>query len=230
MAPELHPRGPARRLFIASVKPVYSRARGAVIGSLERRAGIRTMGRYTPEELGFSPEHRVRYEPANWLTLWRLLRRDDVGPQDVFVDFGCGMGRILYQAAVRYPFRRVEGVELSERLAAVARDNVERTRPKLVCKDIRVVASDALAYDIPDDVSVAFFFNPFKGPIFESVVERLVASVERHPRRLRVIYQNPIEERMLLEAGFRPVRRLRGMRPGREWSRSNAAVLYELAR
>ena len=216
-------------LFGAAVRPAYAAIRGTVIGNLERRAGIRTLGHYSPEELGFSSVHRVRYEPGGWLTLRRLLSPSEVGPQDVFVDFGCGMGRVLYQAAVRFPFGRVEGVELSQRLVETARANVERTRHKLICKDVRVVSSDALTYRIPDDVSVAFFFNPFTGPIFASVVERLVASVERNPRALTVIYQNPIEERMLLDAGFRRVRRLRGMRPGREWSRSNSSARYELS-
>jgi precorrin-6B methylase 2 len=219
--------GHAHRLS-ATLRPVYANARTAVIGGLERRAGIRTFGFYTPEELGYSSEHRVRYMPARWLALWRLIPRNDVTQEDVFVDFGCGMGRVLYQAAVRYPFRRVNGVEMSERLAVVARDNIERTRHKLLCQDVRVVVSDALDYELPDDATIAFFFNPFTGPIFTSVLERLMASLERNPRRVRIVYQNPIEQQMLLDAGFRPVKRLRGMRPGAEWSRSNSVVLYEL--
>ncbi len=222
-------RDQARGLFDATLKPVFVTARGSAIALLERRAGISTRGRLAPEELGFSSEHRERYQPTPWFALARILPRAEVGPSDVFVDFGAGMGRILYQAAARYPLRRVEGVELSDRLAAVAADNIARTRDQLRCHDIRIVTTDVLHYAIPDDLTIAYFANPFQGPIFQSVVDGLVASARRRPRRLRVIYLNPVEQQMLLDAGFRRVRRLRGWRPGRDWARSNSTVMYELA-
>jgi len=220
----------ARRIFARMVKPAFVTLRALGVDALERRAGIRTTGRLTPEQLGFSPEHRVRYEPSHWFALARILPRREVGPDDVFVDFGSGMGRVVYQAAERYPLARVEGVELSAELSAIAQDNIDRTRHKLRCRDIRLETGDVLDYEIPDDVTIAFLANPFKGPIFQSVVDRLVASCERHPRRLRVIYLNPVEEPRLLAAGFRRVRRLPGLRPGSEWSRSNSTVMYELGR
>jgi hypothetical protein len=217
-----------RRVFSNTVKPIYVAVRRAGIRTLEHCAGISTQGYLTPQQLGFSPEHRVRYEPSHWMTLWRILQRDEVGREDVFVDFGSGMGRVLYQAAVRYPFRRIEGVELSADLTAIAAGNIERNRHKFLCQDVRLVTSDVLEYEIPDDLTVAYFHNPFQGPIFAAVVERLVVSVKRNPRRLRLVYLNPVEDRMLLDAGFRGTRRLRGLRPGSEWSRSNSTRMYEL--
>jgi hypothetical protein len=80
-------------------------------------------------------------------------------------------------------------------------------------------------YEIPDDLTIAYFYNPFRGAIFQSIVDRLVASVQRHPRRLRVIYLNPLEEKRLLKARFREVRRLRGVRPGQQ----ARARMYALA-
>lgn len=219
--------GLARAVFSKTLKPPYVLVRAAAVRLLERRAGIRTEGHFTPEELGFAPEHRQRYQPTHWFALRRILPPREVGPDDVFIDFGSGMGRVVYQAAAGYPFARVVGVELSERLHAIARENLERTRSRLRCPDVELVAADVLDYEIPDDVTVAFFANPFSGHVFASVVQRLVASQERRPRRLRVVYVNPVEEGMLLDAGFREVRRLRGWRPGPEWSRSNAVRLYE---
>lgn len=212
-----------------TIRHALAEARNAGARALQRRAGITTAGVIAVEELGFAPDDRVRYMASQWWTLRRILPRDEVGPDDVFVDFGCGMGQVLYQAAVRYPFRRVEGVEMSPDLTAIAARNLERNRRKFACRDVRLVTSDVLDYAIPDDVTVAYLFNPFGGAIFASVAERLVRSVEAHPRRLRVIYLNPVEEPVLLGAGFRPVRRRRGFRPGAEWSRSKATVMYELA-
>ena len=206
---------------------MYVRARTASTHALERRAGIRTEGRVAPDELEHENPHLMGYMPAGWFTLRRILKRGEVTPDDVFIDIGSGMGRLVFQAAERYPFRRVIGVEISEYLNAVARENIERNRHRLRCKEVEIVTADVLAYDLPDDVTVAYFYNPFTGPVFGAAVEKLTESLERRPRRLRVIYSNPREEERLLAAGFRRIRSLRGLRPGREWSRSNSTRMYE---
>jgi hypothetical protein len=221
--------GTARSLFDRTLKPPYVFVRDRFATALDRRAGIHTEGHFTPEELGFSGRHRVRYKPSNWFALRRVLPPRRVSSEDVFIDFGSGMGRIVYQAASGYPFRRVIGVELSERMHAIAVENIERTRHRLRCADVELVCSDALEYEIPEDVSVVYLGNPFSGPVFATVLERLLATVERNPRRLRIVYFNPVEERRLLDAGFRVTKAIRGLRPGAEWSRSNSTRLYELS-
>jgi predicted RNA methylase len=215
-------------MFNATLKPLYVSLRTAVTGLLERRAGIETGGIYRPEQLGFSPEHRVAYVPSGWMYLRRILRKRDVSSSDVFIDFGSGMGRVVYQAAARYPFARVIGVELSRELNEVARANIERARSRLRCREVELVVADVLDYDVPDDVTIAYMSNPFTGPVFQAVVDKLVTSVARNSRRVRVIYLNPVEEDRLLAAGFRIVRAPRGMRPTAEWSRQNAIRMYEL--
>lgn len=221
--------GTARALFDRTVKPPYVFVRNRAIRALERRAGIRTEGHFTPEELGISGEHQVCYKPSNWLALRRVLPPGEVRPADVFVDFGSGMGRVVYQAARSYPFRRVIGVELSARMHAVAVDNIERNRHLFGHTDVRLVRCDVREFEIPDDVTVVYLSNPFLGPIFASVIGRLLATVDRNPRRLRVVYFNPIEEGLLLEAGFRVAKTIRGLRPTAEWSRSNSTRLYEIS-
>ncbi|GAC1439833.1 MAG: class I SAM-dependent methyltransferase [Solirubrobacteraceae bacterium] len=223
-------RGAMRKLFTKTVRPVYRFARRFIVETVaERLAGIRTEGRIPPEELFEDSAHRSRYEPSGWLALRRILKRNEVSATDVFVDFGSGMGRVVFQAAWKYPFRRVIGVELSEPLNEIARRNIERNRSRLRCADVQIVQADVLDYDVPEDATVAYFNNPFLGPIFQAAVDKLVESLERAPRRMRVIYSNPIEEQMLLDAGFRQVRALRGMRPGADWSRSNSVRMYERA-
>jgi precorrin-6B methylase 2 len=167
----------------------------------ERRLKVRTDGLIELADLGLPSEHRVRYQPAAWLTLPRVLRQSEVSPEDVFIDFGCGMGRMVLEAAMRYRFARVIGVELSPDLAAIARENVERNRHRLRTAAVEIVATDALAYSIPDDATIAFLNNPFHGPIFEHVISELLASFDRRPRRLRIVYIEPEEEAMLLQTG-----------------------------
>jgi SAM-dependent methyltransferase len=172
----------------------------------ERRYGVRTSGKILLDEFGLAEQDRVYYIPANWRTLRRSLRRNEVTDSDVFIDLGCGMGRMVIEAA-RYPFQRVIGVELAPELHEIAGQNVKTTKLPLLCKDIELVRSDVLDYDIPDDVTVVFMNNPFRGEIFASVVRKLIASADARPRPIRLIYGNPVEEPMLLDTGrFRHLR------------------------
>jgi hypothetical protein len=216
-------------MFGRLVRPVYLVLRhwlGQVL--FERRNRIETEKVVTLEELGLAAPNRTHYRPLGWLALRRILRRREVTENDVFIDYGSGMGRVVFQAAAHYPFKRVIGVELSSELHEIAKRNFERTTRRLRCPDVELVNSDAVDYELPDDVTVVFFNNPFTGQIFESVVGKLLASIERNPRELRIIYANPNEERLLLAAGARQVRKLRGLRPGAEWSLSNAIHMYTL--
>jgi precorrin-6B methylase 2 len=216
-------------VFEKVVKPPYVRLRTALGNAvLDKRYGVDTDGLFSPSELGLPSPDSVRYCPAPVLALLRILPRREVGPDDALVDFGSGKGRMVLQAALWYRFRRVYGVELATVLHEAAERNLEQVRGRVRCRDVRLVHADVLAFPIPDDVTVAVFVNPFGGQMFRTVIERLVASLDEHPRRLRVVYINPREEAALLATGrFRLVRQLKGWRPGEEWSRSNSTRLYE---
>lgn len=194
----------------------------------EWRNHISTEGTVDLATLGCEGADRVFYMPSGWTTLPRILRRGDVGPDDVFVDLGSGMGRVVYQAA-RYPFRRVVGVEVSERLQEAARANIDRNRARLRAGRVDLVTADAAAWPVDDDVTVAYLFNPFTGAVFARVVANLLESLDRRPRRLRIVYRNPVEHEVLMATGrVRLTRRLSGLRPTPQWSRSNATHLYEV--
>jgi hypothetical protein len=63
------------------------------------------------------------------------------------------------------------------------------------------VTADALRWPIPPDLTIAYFYAPFIGEVFENVIERLVASVDEHPRRVRVLYVSPRDEHVLMRTG-----------------------------
>ncbi|ALG14130.1 methyltransferase domain-containing protein [Kibdelosporangium phytohabitans] len=183
------------------MKTTYARLR-RTLGQLayEKRYGVRTAELIELDKLGIAGEGRGYYVAASWRTLRRTLARKEITQRDVFIDFGSGMGRMVLEAA-RFPFGRVYGVELSTDLHEIAEDNVKRTRQRLQCRDIRLVRTDVLDFEIPDDVSVVFFNNPFQGPVFTTVIERLVATLDRNPRQIKIVYYNPVEERAILGTG-----------------------------
>jgi SAM-dependent methyltransferase len=155
---------------------------------------------------GSNADNLVGHLASSWLTLPRILRQDEVSTGDVFLDVGCGEGRMLIEAAHHYPFRRVIGLEISEAIAETARQNAADAQRHLRAP-VDVFSADAARCPIPPEVTVIYLFNPFRGPVFASFTERLVESLRARPRRLRVIYALPREEQMLLETGlFRRVR------------------------
>ena len=153
-----------------------------------------------------------RYEPSQWTFLPRALRGEHIGRRDVFVDVGCGRGRVVLQAAKR-PFARVIGVEISPEKLATARHNLERAAGTLTCRDVELVAMDALEYQLPLDATHIYLFNPCAGDAFHRLLGNVVASYDRRPRRMRVLYVNPVEAAMLERSDrFARTRTSRGLR------------------
>lgn len=159
------------------------------------------------------PEHAARdnfgYVASAWHILPRALRFTGVAEDDVFVDYGCGRGRAVHQAA-RRPFRKVYGVEIAPALAESARANLAARAHQHRCKDVEIVVADAKDFDVPDDLTIAYFFQPFWRDTFQAVLDNLIASVDRNPRRLWLIYAYPLLGSQVLRSGrFRLVKQQR---------------------
>lgn len=205
---------------------VVRRAVGVVF--FDRRQGVETWRPVDLATLGLAGEHRVEYAPSGWLDVRRALSGLQIGPDEVFVDLGSGKGRIVLQAA-RLPFKRVIGVELSAELNAVAAANVESSRARLRCQDVELVTADVAEFRIPDDVTFAYIYNAFTGPVFQRVLDELIDSVERRPRTVRLLYRTPREHERVARTGrFRLERVIISWRPTREWANRSAINVYEL--
>lgn len=134
---------------------------------------------------------RSNYIPSGWATLKHLTSIRPLRPDDVFLDIGSGKGRVVFLAAT-HPVKRVIGVELSAALHEIARQNLSRVRKWLACKDIEFACSDATTFEIPDDVTIVYFFNPFVGPPFMKVIDNIGESLRRRPRKVHIFYTNPV--------------------------------------
>ena len=130
---------------------------------------------------------RVGYVASPWHVLPRALHYLGVSDRDTFVEFGCGKGRVVHQAA-RRPFRRVIGVEISPALAEIARANLAARSHQHRCRDVEIVVSDATQFQVPDDLTIAYLYNPFSYETLDTVLGGIVRSIDRNPRRVQLIY------------------------------------------
>lgn len=211
-----------------AIRRLLGRLRRAGIALVERALNVDTHGVIELAELDIAEAEREGYEGSGWIDLRRMLRRGEVKPDDVFLDLGSGKGRVVLLAA-RYPFAKVIGVEISEQLTTVARRNLASIRIPLRCKRVELVTADVLEYDIPDEVTVLYLYNPFRGETFDTVIANVIASVDRHPRTVRVIYLNPKEHDRLMSTGRFRLERVAGrLRPRRTEAARSYIRLYTL--
>lgn len=170
----------------------------------ELRWGIDTDHVIEPHELGIKSNESHAYVPTDFTTFHKVMRRIPVRKNhDVLLDWGSGMGRVLIMGGM-YPFERIVGVELSPQLNRIAEDNIRRVLPKLRCRKISTVTADAAHYEVPDDVTLVYCYNPFHGDIFASALHNLKESLDRKPR-LRLICNMPFEsERLVRQASHCP--------------------------
>jgi SAM-dependent methyltransferase len=127
------------------------------------------------------------------LDLW-LQRLHFPAPieQTVFLDVGSGKGRAALLAS-RYPFLRVEGIELNRALARTALANVKLWKQSPHAAQLAPIAlhhADALRHPLPDTPTLAFLFHPFELPILRRFLRRIEDSLAGNPRPFDLVYVN----------------------------------------
>ena len=118
----------------------------------------------------------------------------------VFVDLGSGKGRTLLMAS-DYPFRRIVGVELLPALHQIARENLGKYHAATQrCFALESLCIDAASFVFPPEPTVVFLFNPFPETGLRRVLSGLEQSLRASPRRVYVLYLNPILDHVLRES------------------------------
>jgi SAM-dependent methyltransferase len=215
-------------IFRRVLRPMHLELRAAASTAIDRRLGVFTTDEAVAEALGVEiGEYRRVLRAMSWSAAFRLVRRLRLGSDDVVLDMGCGAGRVACLAA-RSPISRVIGIDRDPRMADLARSNAAGLRGRRC--PIEIEQADAPSFDVPDDVTCVYMYNPFGGEVLESVLQRLLASMDRRERRIRLVYANPREHDLVVGLGrFRPSASMSlGWRPGREWARTQRVQFYEV--
>lgn len=100
--------------------------------------------------------------------------------QDVFLDVGCGEGRVLTYLYLHKAKCRLMGVELDPDVTATAQKRMEQ------CLGVEIRCANILqAQDLMQQVTVYYLFNPFNGKIFSQFINALEKQV---PHPIRLVY------------------------------------------
>jgi len=159
----------------------------------DRRLGVRTVGFLPAVGDHLAPDWRAHYIPTRYVTLLRCLRQAGVGPDDVFIDYGSGLGRVVFLASW-LGARRSIGVEIDSPLCDQAEANRRSFRHRAA--SVEFVCAPAETY-LPEDVSVIYLFHPFGPGTLQTVLDKLEADFTRRPRRARLIYTNPVHAQLI---------------------------------
>lgn len=154
----------------------------------DRLLKIKTMGRDDSN----ADQYRYPYEPTPYAVLERLANSGWIRKGDVLLDYGCGKGRVdcylsyqtrCHSIGVEYDPRIYEAVAANQKTA------VSGSRTEFVL-------ADAGAYEVPEMVNRAYFFNPFSVELLKKVVRRILDSWYENPREIRLFFYYPSDEYM----------------------------------
>ena len=140
------------------------------------------------EEVSKNARHSDNFEygTIGYSNIEKVLRVVKPGPQDVFCDIGCGMGRILCVAA-RKPVKKCIGVELLAPLCEVARRNAASLRGRTA--PVQIVCGDATTADLSEG-TIYFMFNPFGAETLRDTLDNIRGSLSQKPRAIKIAYYN----------------------------------------
>jgi len=157
----------------------------------DRKFGIRTSRRVTKSDLGYDNPLVNKYAPTDYRGFMKVMKRVRIRPgEDVFVDLGSGMGRVLIMAGL-FPFRKIIGVEMSPELIRQAAENIDRARKKLTCPDIELVESSLTEYTLPPEASILYFYVPVRGEMLSRVLQGIHDAALAAPRKVTFVCHEP---------------------------------------
>lgn len=144
-----------------------------------------------------SEPETVFYQPTPARSALELLSLAQLGPRDVVLDCGSGLGHVALLGAIASDARFV-GVEREPAYVRVARECVRSlslARVSFVCGDILDASMD--------EATVIYLFTPCTGALLDRVIQRIRQQSERRP--LRVASLGPASFALAAERWLRPL-------------------------
>jgi SAM-dependent methyltransferase len=175
-------------------------------GKYEKKLGINTHSIVNLNSLtlaGENSEQNHHYQGASYFILFSIFNKL---PEDIknsnFVDYGCGKGRALF-VAEQCGFTKLIGVDIAKELIDDANTNKLVYQKKNNQSEFHFLFNDATTFQIPENSSVFYFFNPFGKDIMQKVIQNIKESLKQNPRKIYCIYLNPKYKSVFDNSGFK---------------------------
>ena len=163
---------------------------------IDRVYGISTSGFVSVDEIHPDPHLRSLISPYGG-SQPSIVRRGlsvlgDIRDY-VFVDLGCGKGRVTTVAS-EFPFREVVGVELSGALAAIARANADKVARKFPDRPkVTIAEANVVDFPLPPGKLVLFSYHAFGPDLIAQMIRRFEAALDSGElSHMFFIYYNPV--------------------------------------
>lgn len=153
----------------------------------EKFLGIKT----DDEEIFFGDASKLEssfYEASEYEGLMEIFNYISMLPTDTLVDYGCGMGRVLFYCNQRF-MCNVCGIEYDDEIYERLTDNAEyyHVRFKNQREKFNLLHMRAEDYGVKPTDNYFYLFNPFSQGTMRKVLDNIKASLEDYPREAYII-------------------------------------------
>jgi len=117
----------------------------------------------------------VFYQPTPARHIFEMFERTALGPDDVLIDLGAGLGHVPMLAAIATPARAI-GVEIEPAYVACA----QRAADSLRLGRASFMEGDARDADLSEG-TVFYLYTPFSGQMLRGMLDRLAERARDRP-------------------------------------------------
>ena len=138
------------------------------------------------------------YSPVEYYHIRKEIRILGPLPHDVFIDLGCGKGRVVCCFA-RRKLKECIGIDIDPKLCSLAKINSTRlngakTPMRFICGDV--------AYADLSFGTIYYMFHPFGPSTLKEELRKIEASLRSNYRKIKIVYHNAIHEEILIKTSW----------------------------
>jgi SAM-dependent methyltransferase len=159
----------------------------------EKITGVDFSANADNHESSLDHSYGVHYAPSIKNGLVSILRKLPVNKEESIIDIGCGKGKAMYFMS-KFPFKQIDGYDISEDLCNVARKNLSI----LYVKNASVYCANASEFNNYDTYNYFYIFNSLHSDLFETVFENIQKSIRNKQRKVYLICLNPVYDKIIL--------------------------------
>lgn len=155
--------------------------------ALDKVRGIDYVKNEGYDKLGSNPDESSVFQATRDIKYLKKILDDlNISSEDSILDLGCGKGYLM-KIFSTYPFRKIGGVEISEKLSKIAEKNLRKE--KVV--NYKIYNENAMTFNKYADYNYIYMFNPFPSVVMKAVISNL-KRMNVTDKKITIIYHHPI--------------------------------------